>query len=1027
MKGPVGIRRGIDSRGRPARPGRADARKARRRSRKPAPELPATEGFGPRFSIVGLGASAGGLQALEEFFGAMPSQSGIAFVVVTHLHPDRPSLMRELLARKTDMPVREVRKATVVEQDHVYISLPGWNLGLLNGVLHPMAPPKQPQGRPALPIDYFFRSLAADQKAHAVGVVLSGTGSDGTLGLKEIKGNLGMVMAQERNSAAYTGMPDSAIATRMVDFILPAREMPGQLLKYVSHLSTAPTRVLSRAGSGLPPEDLQRLFVLLRNRSGHDFSQYKENTIRRRIERRMNVQHLESLKGYVRFLQEHPEDLDHLFKELLIGVTSFFRDADAFEALIRALPELLSSRAEKQLLRVWVPGCSTGEEAYSIAILIRECLDRLKQPLGVQIFASDLDPEAINVARLGRYPAGIALDVTAGRLEQFFVREKDTFLVRKEIREMLVFAPQNLISDPPFTKLDLLSCRNVLIYLGPPLQKRLFPMFHFALKPSGLLFLGSSESLGMFGSLFEPVDKKWKVYRRREVPAGSYLTDFSPGRRGASNLLPGSASAESGAQQPHPSFGAGRLLLQELVAPTVLIRERGDVVHIHGHTGQFLEPAPGPQATPNVFNMARPGLELQLAGAVGEAANSDKEIIHHDVRIASNGDDLRVDLRVRRVQEPGPFRGLFLVTFDNVRVGSPRKATPAAPSRGRSSRSHDRIADLEQQLHHTKERHRFTTEDLETANEELKSSNEELQSTNEELQSANEELETSKEEMQSLNEELQTVNAELQDKVDELSHSNDDMKNLLNSTDIATLFLDGELNIKRYTEQATRVIHLIASDVGRPLTDLVPRLRYDRLFEDAREVLRTLVVKEVEIRAEDGTWYLMRVLPYRTDENVIDGLVLTFVDITKIRSLQQSERRLLEALKRSTTTVFGQDRQLRFVWSWSSVFGHTMSELMGKTDADFLPAGQATVLDEIKRGVIASESPARKRVTLSPRREDRTYDLFVEPMRAEGGEIVGVSCVLTDITDLEESPEASLPQPREGGSRRRMGHETKGG
>jgi two-component system CheB/CheR fusion protein len=950
----------------------------------------------PGFPIVGLGASAGGLQALEEFFSNMPSDSGMAFVLVTHLHPGQPSMLHELVGRKTSMPVNELKKSTVVEQNHIYTITPGRNLAILNGTLQPMAPDKTAPLQ--LPIDYFFRSLAQDQKDRAIGIILSGTGSDGTLGLKEIKGALGMVMVQREESASYPGMPQSAIATGLVDYVLAPAEMPSKLVAYVKDAYGTPPRVLRARDEAAPhPDALQQVFVLLRARTRHDFSQYKGSTINRRIERRMNVHHLDSLKRYVRFLQENPGEIDLLFKELLIGVTSFFRDPDAFEGLAAALGALLTRKADNYGVRIWVPGCSSGEEAYSIAILLREFMEQTRKPLAVQIFATDLDSDAIDVARTGIYPLGIASDVTPRRLKRYFVRDEEAFRVTKELREMVVFAPQNLIEDPPFTKVDLLSCRNLLIYLDGALQRRLLPIFHYALRPEGVLFLGSSESIGSFNYLFETLDKKWKVFQRKEVAAGTYMAEFPAGIRGTPPLDTRLPAAVGRPGELTVLQGADKLIMRELLPPTVIIRERGDIVHIHGRTGLFLELSPGPQPVANIFNMARDGLQLEIASVVRQAAVSEGEIVRRDVRFKPNGAELVVDIRARRLHDPEPFRGLIIISFDGLRpLLPPREKGGKAQIRPRL----DRVGELERELQYTKDSHQKTIEELETANEELKSTNEELQSTNEELQSANEELETSKEEMQSLNEELQTVNAELSGKVEELSRANDDMKNLLNATDIATIFLDNDLNITRYTEQAKRIMRLIPSDVGRPIADLVPRLRYAGLAEDARQVLSTLIYKEVEVQGEEGGWYFMRILPYRTTDNVIDGLVMTFIDVTKIKVLQENQQRLMHALKSSPTTVFGQDRDLRYTWIASGAFGRTPEAIVGKKDEDLFDPDSARRLGELKRRAMEGDGGSRHTTKLTFDRETRLYDLYLESMKDDAGNVIGVTGVHTDVTSV---------------------------
>ncbi|HEY2951274.1 MAG TPA: CheR family methyltransferase, partial [Verrucomicrobiae bacterium] len=624
-------------------------------------------------------------------------------------------------------------------------------------------------------------------------------------------------------------------------------------------------------------EPMLKIIILLRSRTGHDFSAYKPTTIRRRIEWRMNVHLYEAPQQYLHALQDNPHELDLLFKELLIGVTSFFRDAEAFAALGKtALTELLGTRREDTVARVWVPGCSSGEEAYSLAILLRECAERMKKRFSFQIFGTDLDAQAIDVARTGVYPDGIAVDVSRERLARFFTREDSHYRLKQEIRELVVFAPQNVLKDPPFTKLDLISCRNLLIYLNAGLQQRLLSLFHYALRPDGLLFLGPSESVGELRDHFAVLDKKARIYRR----AGRALALLSPAEftSGAAEAGPSpSGAAEAPAPEPRLTAMFEKMLLGRFAPASIIVNERGDINFIHGRTGNYLEPPAG-RPTNNVMEMAREGLRLALASALRRAATQKREVVQTAVRVKTNGSFAMVDLAVSRIVEPEAIRGLFLVTI------LPSVGARARPSRRNKSASASlapaRVAELEQELLCTKESLQSTVEELQTTNEELKSSNEELQSTNEELQSTNEELETSKEEMQSLNEELQTVNAQLQSKVEAYAQASDDMPNLLNSTAIATVFLDGHLRIRRFTEEARAVFNLIPSDAGRPISHLSSNLDYDRLAADAREVLRTLAARETQVPTREGGWRLVRIRPYRTTENVIDGLVITLIDIT---------------------------------------------------------------------------------------------------------------------------------------------------
>lgn len=940
--------------------------------------------------VVGLGASAGGLEALEEFFEALPADPGMSFVVVTHQAPGRVSLLPDLIARHCKMPVVKVEGATALAVNHVYVQPAGVTLGLLKGEIFPFEP-SAISPRP-FAIDFFFRSLAQDQRDRAVGIVLSGTGSDGTQGLKEIRAVSGLVMAQDEASARYAGMPHSARVALELDYVLAPRDMARQLLAYRDGTDGG---LVHAEMDAEPREVMRRLFVVLRARTGHDFSNYKATTTGRRIARRMNVHQIATLKEYLRYAQANPPELDQLFKELLIGVTSFFRDPEAFEALADALPQVLANKPDDYVLRAWIAGCSTGEEAFSFAMLLREHLDRAGSRHTAQIFATDLDPDAVEFARTGVFPDAITSDVSPERLERFFVPENGHYRIKKEIREMVVFAVQDLVEDPAFTKLDFLVCRNLLIYLNADIQKRVIPLFHYALRPGGVLMLGSSETVGSFSHLFEVVDKKWKVFQRREVPAGTYVADVVLGNAFDSSVkeLRGGTDATRRVD-PQALQAAERALLQHLVPPSVIMRENGEIVHIQGRTGHYLEPASGSQASANIYSMAREGLQLDLTLAVRSAMSTTDEIVHKNVRVKANGHYVSTNLRVKRLTQPEAVRGLILVAFEHGEA-------PEASADGGAPREegvNQRVSDVERELSQIKEYHQRTTEELETTNEELKSANEELQSMNEELQSANEELETSKEEMQSLNEELQTVNIELQSKVEDLSRINDDMKNLLNATDIGTIFLDNNLNIKRHTDQAKRIIRLIASDVGRPIGDLVSNLRYSTLVEDAREVLRTLAFKEAEVQGDDGSWYLMRIMPYRTTENVIDGLVITFVNVTQVRLLQSQTERLVTALDRSPATVFGQDRELKYEWAYGKVFGHQAADTTGKTDRDLLGADDGERVLAIKRQAISEGAQSTTRVKLgNSNGGGKTYDLYIQPA-GNGGGLVGV---LTRVDDSE--------------------------
>jgi two-component system CheB/CheR fusion protein len=846
-----------------------------------------------RFPVVGLGASAGGLAAIEAFFAAMPAdmESGMAFVVVQHLDPDHKSILMDLVKSYTKMKVCKVEDGMKVQPNCAYIIPPNRDMAFLKGKLH-LLEPSAPRGL-RLPIDYFFRSLAQDQHERAICIVLSGTGTDGTIGLKAIKGEGGMAMAQDPESAAYDGMPRSAIASGLVDFILPPDKMPEQLIAYVQHaFGHRPKPIIS-------PDDadgsLQKVFILLRAQTGHDFSLYKQNNIHRRIERRMAVAQIDRLEDYVHYLRQIPLEVEMLFRELLIGVTNFFRDPPAFESLQEHVIRRLFAGSPGENVRVWVPGCSTGEEAYSLAILIREYLDELKQNFQVQIFATDIDAYAIEKARAGVYPNNISADVSPERLARFFAQDLNvgSYHISKSIRDLVVFAEQDVLKDPPFSRIDLICCRNLLIYLGGEAQKRILPLFHYALNQDRYLFLGNSETIGEFMNLFAGVDSKWKIYQRKGVVTPRAATaPYMPPLAAAGTV--GRESSAGVAMHPGGARDlAEQVLLEAYVPASVLINADFDVLYIHGRTGKYLEPAAG-DASLNLLHMAREGLRMELTAAARKALTQQAPVRYEGLQVKSNGDTSVVNLIVQPVTKPEAARGLLMVIFEDV-TPADRPAVEAAVEP--FSQQEQRLLTLERELRTKSEYLQTIIEEFETTNEELKSTNEELQSSNEELQSTNEELETSKEELQSVNEELVTVNTELQKKIEELSRTNNDMNNLMASTNIGTLFLDHKLRIQRFTPATARVINLIQTDIGRPVSDIVSRFKgYDGLVPDARAALDTLIPKETEVQTQEGQWYTMRIQPYRTLENVIEGVVLTFVEITEQKELHMALRENEEKL-----------------------------------------------------------------------------------------------------------------------------------
>jgi two-component system CheB/CheR fusion protein len=841
------------------------------------------------FLIVGIGASAGGLEALEQFFVNVPKDSGMAFVVIQHLDPTHAGIMPELLQRLTTMKVYQATDRLKVKPNCVYVIPPNKSLSLLNGALHLFNPVESRGLR--LPIDIFFRSLADDLEEKSIGIILSGMGSDGSLGLKAIKEKNGIVAVQSPGSAKFDGMPRSATEAVIADIIAPAEELPAKLIAF---LKCIPVVASGQIFDNKYKSNLDKIIILLREQSGHDFSLYKKSTLFRRIERRKGVHQIDKINSYVRFLQENPKEVEILFKELLIGVTSFFRDTSVWEKLKESvLPELMEQLPDGYVLRAWVVGCSTGEEAYSLAIIFRETLEKAKKRKNItlQIFATDLDKDAIEKARKGSFSANITADVSPERLNRFFAVEADGYRVNASIREMVVFAPQNVIKDPPFTKLDLLTCRNMLIYMEHELQKKLVSLFNYSLNAGGIMLLGTAESLGNTREGFKELDQKLKIFKRSESVLATELIDFPSAfyhnRTVATEkkILPNiSDNIQSLTEQ---------VLLQRFAPVSVLINENGDIVYMTGRIGKYLEPVAG-KANMNIHAMAREGLRHELPGAMRKAMQNFDPVVVRNCKIGTNGGTLLVDVTVQQLEKPVEIRGMIIVLFTDAPAVIEH---PAARSKTGKQLSSGRQQELETELQRSYEDLQSTREEMQTSQEELKSTNEELQSTNEELQSTNEELTTSKEEMQSLNEELQTVNVELQSKVADFVRANDDMKNLLNSTEVASLFLDRELNIRRFTDLVTSLFKLRHTDIGRPFTELVTDLQYPEIGNHALQVIRTLKTTESAISTTDGRWFNVRIMPYRTLDDRIDGLVMTFTDITLSKELEMILKEREESIR----------------------------------------------------------------------------------------------------------------------------------
>lgn len=943
----------------------------------------------PQFPVVGLGASAGGLAAFEGFFSGLPTGTlpNMAFVLVQHLAPDHQSLLSSLIKGFTHLEVLDVEDGMRVKPNCVYVIPPARDLALLNGKLQLLEPTAARGLR--LPIDFFFRSLAQEKKELAIGVVLAGTGSDGAVGVRDIKGAGGMVMAQTPASTDFDGMPRSAIATGAVDFTLPPAEMAAQLVAYVAHHGPG------AAVEPVPYTDstTQSIMVLLRAQTGHDFSQYKTSTVHRRIERRMAVHQVRSIRDYLKYLQRTPTEVDALFRDLLIGVTSFFRDEVAWKAMEEEIPALCATMAEGSIVRCWVPGCSTGEEAYSLAMLLAEYFEASKRRLTAQIFATDIDGRAIAAARAGVFSASAVAGVSPQRLDRFFTAEPDgsAFHIRKSVREHLVFSEHDVVADPPFSRLDILSCRNVLIYMSAELQKSLIPRFYYALRPGGLLLLGTSEGVSDFDALFRPLDRKAKLYQRRsDKPA-----------RAHGRAMAAINAAEAAAPRKAPLVAKlsskelfEQAMLRQLAPASALINGHGDILYLHGRSGMFLEPAPGDPSVSNIVKMAREGLRTTLSTALHRAVTRRETVRSEGLRVKTNGHFTLVDLLVVPVAESltGALESpLFLVLLQEAReTPSRRVLRPEALDPTTIDAS---VAALREELRIKDEQLQRTNEELVTSTEELKSSNEEMQSVNEELQSTNEELETSKEELQSVNEELAIVNAELQSKVADLSRANSDMNNLLAGTGIATVFVDHELKILRFTPAAREITNLIQGDVGRPVGHIATNLvNYSQLVADTQEVLTTLHSREVEVKTVSGKWYALRIQPYRTIENVIEGAVMSFLDITERVQAREALHQANEVLRLAVVV-----REARDALTVQDGQGHTIAwnpaaeRLYGWTEAEALTMN---VSDRIPAEDRAAESERTNRL-----RRGEAVPPYQSRRLTKSGDVVRVTITATALFD----------------------------
>ena len=907
---------------------------------------PAAPGYTPSklpFFVVGIGASAGGLVAISRFIEAMPADNGMAFVIVMHLSPRHESELASILQRKTRMPVLQVTGMVPIEPNHVYIIPPNNSLVMNDGQLQ-LTPAVRPNGQHG-EIDLFLRALAEVHRERAVGIILSGAGADGAVGISRIKEKGGIAIAQSPDDAEYDSMPRSAIDTGMIDIILPAAEIPQRLIALVQNAGQIklPEAMPSGGRKELagPPQGneaaeaaLHEIMKLLRQSTGHDFRYYKRATVLRRIERRLQIHGLPDVIAYQRYIEQHPEETAGLLQDMLISVTNFFRDRSSFEALERdIIPAIFENAAPGEQIRCWSVACATGEEAYSIAMLLADQNALTSKTHAIQVFASDIDERAVNFARHGLYPESIAADIAPARLRQYFTRDGQQYRVNDKIRQTILFSLHNILRDPPFSRLHLVSCRNLLIYLERDIQKKVLEVLHYALQPGGYLFLGSAETAEIAGGLFIPIDKKHRIYRATQVRTTSYPQVPQPALAMAMAMAPVKPARNRTERRKVLPEELHRRFVEDVMPASILIDVSGDIIYVTSPAGRFLHYPQG-ELSKNILSLVRPELRLELNAALFQSRQTHEEIRSSWVRLQQNEVTVPVRMLVRPGKDSSGLKDMTLVVFeessdkDLVTVSDMPKDNAA-------------LAHLERELGQTKEELQSVIEQYETALEDAKASNEELQAMNEELRSATEEMETSKEELQSINEELNTVNAELKMKVEETSKANDDLENFVAATEIATIFIDRGLRIKRYTKPAAGLFNLIPTDIDRPLLDITNRLEYPRLRQHIEQVFEKLQPVEREVRGNEGQWYIARLLPYRTAEDHIDGVVLTFIDISWRKAVEErlyrseQQMRLIAACTQDyAITTMDMDGK---VTSWNSgaqkLFGYTEQEISGQSAA----------------------------------------------------------------------------------------------
>ena len=989
----------------------------------PPPVGPAKSSL--NFPVIGMGASAGGLKALLTFFEHMPSGGGMAYVVVIHLSPEHASSIDEVLRSATRMPVVQVRESVRIEHDHVYVIPPNKHLVMRDGVLE-LEAFKRHHGA-ATSIDSFFRTLASAHNEHAIAIVLSGTGSDGSVGLKNIKEHGGVTMVQAPADAEYDSMPRNALATGVVDFVLPVAQMPERVLQLWQNMQhiRLPGANDADAQAPVPPTvyepPLREILGTLRQRTGHDFNQYKRGTVLRRVERRLQVTQLADLATYAAYLRDHPAETRALLKDMLISVTNFFRDREAYEALERVvLPDLFANKREEDEVRVWVPGCATGEEAYSVAIMLTEIAEERAGAPRIQVFATDIDEDAIAVARAALYPDAIATDVADARLRRFFVRESGGYRVQKPIRERVMFATHDVLRDAPFSRLDLVSCRNLLIYLKREVQSRVLATFHFALRPAGYLFLGSSESVDEGTGAFIPIDKLHRIYRPQPQPGRVQPMLYTPPPTVSMRSgNPGGLQAQAAVATTHRVSGLGDLhlnLLEHYAPPSVVVNDLYQIVHLSDKAGRFLKFSAG-EPSLNLTKVVQPELRAELRAGLFQASQTGERVVLDAVYVRDE-QPVRTTLTIHPVPDEATGRLYLLVVFDE-RPGQLADLKTAAIE-GVSIPEQ-----LETELARTRDQLRNTIEQYETQNEELKASNEELQAINEELRSATEELETSKEELQSMNEELSTVNQELKSKIDEATIVNNDLQNFITSTEIGVMFIDRRLRLMRFTPPVREIFNVLDSDVGRSVLDITHRLEYPDLESDMTTLLTKLHVVEREVRSQGDRWYFVRMLPYRTTEERIEGAVVTFVDVTSRRVAEEQLRRSEEWMRFVVDSVrdyaiLTLDPEGR-INSWNKgaerIFGYESAEIMDRaSDVLFTPEDRA----------IGAPQEEQRRAREDGRAADERWHLRKDGTRfycsgvmvpLRDGKFYGYVKVARDLTEQQESlgeRERLLAQERAG-------------